>query len=53
MVLIFLLGGQLSNDHLIFAVLLGRIVTVGGDVMLYLVAMISNLSDFGSRTSIE
>lgn len=42
LVLLFLLKGEVSEANLVFAVLLGRMVTVGGDIMIYITAMIMN-----------
>jgi len=42
LVLLFLLKGHISETDLVFAVLLGRMVTVGGDIVIYIAAMIMN-----------
>ena len=40
LVLLFLLKGEISETDLVFAVLLGRIMTVGGDVFIYVISML-------------
>jgi hypothetical protein len=48
LVLLFLLKGEISEIDLVFAVLLGRIMTVGGDVFIYVISMLMS-SDNGQR----
>lgn len=42
LVLLFLLRGLVSESDLIFAVLMGRIVTVGGDIVFFVVSALSS-----------
>jgi glycosyltransferase 2 family protein len=42
LVLLFLLKGVVSEAELVLAVLLGRMVTAGGDVLIYIISMVMN-----------
>ncbi|MGD9700712.1 hypothetical protein [Acinetobacter sp.] len=40
MVLLFLLGDQIAHLNLLLAVLLGRIVTMGGDLLFFIISIL-------------
>lgn len=48
-ILLFLLKNKISEQDLIFVVLIGRIVTVGGDVLIYFIANILNLIKYKGK----
>lgn len=48
LVLLFLLKGEISEAELVLVVLLGRMVTVGGDVLIYIISLLMN-SNNGKR----
>lgn len=51
LVLLFLLKGVVGEADLLLAVLLGRMVTVGGDVLIYSIAMTLNVGPLDSVTA--
>ena len=50
LVLLFLLKGLVSEAELVLAVLLGRMVTVGGDVLIYIISMLMNSNNGIKKT---
>ena len=50
LVLLFLLKGVVSEAELVLAVLLGRMVTVGGDVLIYIISMLMNSNNDIKKT---
>jgi uncharacterized membrane protein YbhN (UPF0104 family) len=50
LVLLFLLKGSINEAELVLAVLLGRLVTVGGDVLIYIITLLMNSNNNIKKT---